>query len=400
MPYCVTMRESVDWNSIRRRRNCWDEIDEGKLQAVNIVCIIHSLDGGGAERVMAALASRLVAKHHSVTLVTLDDGTVERHEVDRRVQRQRLDVMGESHGVVEKILNTRRRVAKIREAIRQQDADVVLSFCDQTNILAAMAASRLGVPIVLSERSDPSQQRLSKAWEILRRRSYAKAQRIIALTEPSAAYLRQLVSVPVTVVASAVDKPPLESERESAIVNRRILGVGRLEHEKGFDRLIDAFAKIATVHQGWTLRILGEGSARASLQSQITKLQLTDRVTMPGWVRPVWNELAEATLFALPSRYEGFPSALLEAMVCGVPSVAVDCPSGPRVVINDDACGLLVDDNVNALSSGIDRLISQPDYREQLGQAGKNVETRFGWDAMVDAYEQVLIESAGARKQH
>ena len=148
-------------------------------------------------------------------------------------------------------------------------------------------------------------------------------------------------------IPSAVDLPPIQSDRESAIRNRRILGIGRLENEKGFDRLIDAFATISPSQPSWSLRILGEGSERASLEDQIRELGLSDRVTMPGWIQPVWDELAEATIFALPSRYEGFPSALLEAMACGVPSVAVDCPSGPRAVINDDQCGLLVADDTD-----------------------------------------------------
>ncbi len=361
---------------------------------MKIVCIIHSLDGGGAERVMAALTSRLVAREHAVTLVTLDDGTCERHSVDERVVRRRLDLMFESRGLAAKYFNTRNRVNAIRAAIRNEAPDVVLSFCDRTNILALMASRALDIPVVLSERSDPAEQNLGTVWEYLRGRTYPKAAAIIALTESSAAHLRERSAAAVTVIPSAVDLPPIQSDRESAIRNRRILGVGRLENEKGFDRLIDAFATIAPSQPNWSLRILGEGSARASLENQIRELGLSDRVTMPGWIQPVWDELAEATIFALPSRYEGFPSALLEAMACGVPSVAVDCPSGPRAVINDDQCGLLVANDTTGLSSGIARLIDDAAFREQIGVVGTNVVDRFGWEKMVDAYEETLVAVA------
>lgn len=365
---------------------------------VKIVCIIHSLDGGGAERVMASLASRLVARKHTVTLVTLDDGTVERHAVDERVARQRLNLMLESRGLAAKYFNTRNRVTAIRAVIGNQAPDVVLSFCDRTNILALMASRALDIPVVVSERSDPAEQNLGTVWEYLRGRSYSKAATIIALTESSAAHLRERFTPAVRVIPSAVELPPIQSERESAMENRRILGVGRFEREKGFDRLIDAFAAIATSRPDWSLRILGEGSERANLESQIRELELSDRVTLPGWIQPVWEELAKATIFALPSRYEGFPSALLEAMACGVPSVAVDCPSGPRVVINDDQSGLLVADDTSALSRGIARLIDDDAYREQIGAVAKNVVDRFGWDAMVDAYEETLLAAAGKTK--
>ncbi len=365
---------------------------------VKIVCIIHSLDGGGAERVMASLASRLVARRHSVTLVTLDDGTVERHAVDERVVRQRLNLMLESRGLAAKYFNTRNRVAAIRAVIRNQAPDVVLSFCDRTNILVLMASRALDIPVVVSERSDPAEQNLGTVWEYLRGRSYSKAAAIIALTEHSAAHLRERFTTTVRVIPSAVDLPPIQSQRDSAIENRRILGLGRFQSEKGFDRLIDAFAAIATSRPDWSLRILGEGSERASLENQIRQLGLSDRVTLPGWIQPVWEELAQATIFALPSRYEGFPSALLEAMACGVPSVAVDCPSGPRAVINDDQTGLLVADDTSALSRGIARLIDDDAFREQIGAVAKHVVDRFGWEPMVDVYEETLLAAASKTK--
>ena len=182
----------------------------------------------------------------------------------------------------------------------------------------------------------------------------------------------------------------MRSDRSRAIQNRRIVGVGRLETEKGFDRLIDAFARIAESHQDWRLRILGEGSCRRQLETQRSRLGLDDRVSMPGWVDEIESELAAATIFALPSRYEGFPSALMEAMAIGVPSVAVDCESGPRVVINEPGCGLLVDNDVGALAEGMNRLIGDEEFREAIGRAGTSVLGRFAIDSMVEAYEQIL----------
>jgi GalNAc-alpha-(1->4)-GalNAc-alpha-(1->3)-diNAcBac-PP-undecaprenol alpha-1,4-N-acetyl-D-galactosaminyltransferase len=357
---------------------------------VKIACIIHSLDGGGAERVIASLASRLAARHHAVTLITLDDGARERHAVDRGVARRRLDLMSESRGLFAKIVQTRRRVKALRDAIVEAAPDAVLSFCDRTNVLVMMATRNLGIPVVISERSDPLQQNLGTAWEYLRDRSYPRATAMVALTETSAWYLRKRFGSTVDVIPSAVDIPPLTSDRALATRQRRIIGVGRLEREKGFDRLVDAFAKIAGNCPGWSLRILGEGSMRGSLERRIDHHQLADRIELRGWVRPVWEELAASTIFALPSRYEGFPSALLEAMAVGVPSVAVDCESGPRSVINNRRCGLLVPDSVGALADGIDQLIKDDSRRETLGAGGKDVVARFSWDSMVDAYEGVL----------
>jgi glycosyltransferase involved in cell wall biosynthesis len=231
------------------------------------------------------------------------------------------------------------------------------------------------------------------------------------------------------VIPSAVDIPPIP---QSSITTpdlasasnltgatkrqarRKVIGVGRLEHEKGFDRLVDAFAEVAHRHPQWDLELHGEGSQSEWLRGRVTALGLNDRVRFPGWTRPIWPALASADLFVLPSRYEGFPSALLEAMAAGVPSIAVDCPSGPRAIIRDGVDGLLVKtpslikapsgtetaasgspaavDRATAgeLASAIDRCMADEELRTRLAAAGQAIVDRFGWESMVDAYQNVL----------
>lgn len=370
---------------------------------MKLIALIHSLDGGGAERVMAGLATRLADRGHDVTLVTLDDGSRDRHAVGEAVHRRCLDVMRNSPNAIAAAWNLRRRVHSIARVISEVQPEIVLSFCDATNIVGVMASGRAivsgrdGVPIVISERSDPAMQRLGRAWEFLRRRTYPRAGAIVAQTRATADFLHAIVgdNTEVIVIPSAVDVPAIMSDRTVAIANRRVVAVGRLEHEKGFDRLIEAFANVAADHRDWSLRIIGEGSLRGPLQNQIASAGLSDRVTLAGWVRPVWGELAAATMFVLPSRYEGFPSALMEAMAAGVPSIAVDCPSGPRAIVDDGVNAVLADDSVDGIASGICRMIDDDAARELMGNHGRSIVDRFGWDAMVDAYERVLTSVRG-----
>lgn len=367
---------------------------------MKIACIIHSLDGGGAERVMAATATRLSERGHDVILFTLDDGQKNRHVVGPNVTRIPLDLMRQSSSLLARIGNRRRRVKKVREALCQCKPNVVLSFCDRTNIavLSALKGSAFKdaeqtarLPCVISERSDPAQQNLGWFWEWMRRRTYKTADHVIALTKTSANHLANVCGdVPISVIASAVDEPPIKSNREKACENKRIVAIGRMEREKGFDRLLNAFAMVARSHPDWSLRIFGEGSLRDELQQQAAELGIDDRLEMPGWVRPIWNELCDATIFALPSRYEGFPSALLESMACGVPSIAVDCESGPRAIIQHEQNGLLVTNNEQALASGIQQLIQDDELRERIGQQGGDVVSTFSWDRMLDEYQNVL----------
>lgn len=365
---------------------------------MKISFVIHSLDGGGAERVMAGLASRLQQKGHEGTLITLDDGRHDRHDVDPGVARVPLNVMRPSRHKWQAVTSNLSRMRRLRRAITDSQPDVVLSFCDATNALTLLATRGLSVPIVVSERSDPAQQALAWPWSSLRPRLYRSAAKVVALTPTSAQALVRWCREEPVVIPSAVDNPPHQSPDSERLSEKKVLlGVGRLEHEKGFDRLIKAFVRLAPQFQEWHLRIVGEGSQRGRLQRLIDEADLKERIELPGWQRPIWPAYANADLFVLPSRYEGFPSALLEAMAAGLAVVAVDCESGPRAIIRSDIDGVLVDNKDEALEIGIQTCLADARLRCRLGDAAKAVTERFGWTAMVDAYERVLMAAVNAK---
>jgi len=360
---------------------------------MKLTCIIHSLNGGGAERVMAGLTSRLQARGHWVTLVTLDDGRNDKHHVSSDVNRMALDVMRESGSKVSAFINNLGRVQTLRRAIRSSQPDVLLSFCDATNVLTLLATYGSSFPVIVSERSDPAQQSMTWPWAALRPRLYRRAERVVVLTDTVANSVAPWCKHPPIVIPSAVDLPSgVSDEPRNARDAKTLLGVGRLEYEKGFDRLVAAFGNVASKFPTWNLKIVGEGKLRPQLEQQIAALNLSDRIAFPGWTRPMGPVYQAADLFALTSRYEGFPSALLEAMAAGIAVIAVDCESGPRAILRNEMDGLLIPNEDQAIQDAICRCMSDEGLRSQLGIEARAVTSRFGWDAMVDAYEGVLID--------
>lgn len=379
-----------------------------EYKALKIVCIIPSLNGGGAERVLSQLASMLAEREHDVTLITLDDGKHDRHLIAEQVRRLNLDVMTRSTRnkkayAFSRLAQSIRRLSRLRSAIREIGPDVILSFCDQMNVMTLIAASRTGIPVVAGERSDPRHQSLSQPWEWLRGSTYPNAYRVVALTHEVAEYLQEEYGANTTTIASAIASPPNPSPRDIASKSRKILAMGRLEHEKGFDRLIEAFGKMSDKHPDWTLSILGDGSQREALERQISELHLTARVTLHGWLQDPWKEHLDSCFFVLPSRYEGFPSALLEAMCRGIPALTVDCDSGPRAITQrmQDQTGypgaMITADDSRGLVSGIEEMMANPTAREEFGRRGAAVTDYFGWDHMVSEYESLLREAASDR---
>ena len=358
-------------------------------RSLTICCVIHSLNGGVAERVMAGLVTGLAERGHDVTLVTYDDAKNDRHRVGAEVIRRPLSLSTQSTGVVARLNQIRKRVTAIKTQVTDQRADVVLSFCDRNNIDVLLAMSGTGIPVVVCERSDPRQQSMGWFWNRVRRHIYRRAASVVALTETSGDYLRRFSSR-VTVIPSAVKAPSIVSNRDAAIGARAIVGAGRLESEKGFDRLVTAFARATADDDSWRLIIYGDGSLRKQLIDQAVALGIRDRFELPGWTKPLDQPLSQATFFCLSSRYEGFPSVLLESMSMGVPSVSVDCESGPRAIVEHGRNGLLVDPTTEGLTEGIVRLIQNPGDREKLGRAGMEVAELFSWPKMIDRYEKLL----------
>ncbi len=171
----------------------------------------------------------------------------------------------------------------------------------------------------------------------------------------------------------------------------RIVAAGRYSPEKGFDRLIDAFAAVAADHPDWTLRILGHGPLEADLRAQVTRLGLEKQVEIPGLAQDIQAELLAGSVFALSSIHEGLPMALAEAMACGVPCVAFDCAAGVREIITNGEDGIIVAPrNVPALSAGLAQLMDDDDLRQRLGAAARASVHRFAPDVIAAEWEAVF----------
>lgn len=133
---------------------------------------------------------------------------------------------------------------------------------------------------------------------------------------------------------------------------------------------MNAFAKVAAEHPGWTLRIYGRGPQKENLREQIDRLGLHDRAFLMGAVSPIETEWAKGAVAAVSSDMESFGMTIVEAMHCGVPVVATDCPHGPGEIIADGEDGILVplDGDVDAYADALNRIVTDEALRERLGK--------------------------------
>lgn len=360
---------------------------------MKLTLVISSLGAGGAERVMSLMANYWAAKGWEITLLTLDDG-IPFYQLNEQVNHIGLGIQQNSPNVLMSAWNNFRRIQTLRGAIASLKPEVVISFIDQMNVLTLIATRSLNLPVIVSERTDPTLYPIGTMWNSLRRWTYPFASKIVVLTQRTSDYFLFELRLPSYIIPNPVIFPPkFENVSQTENTKRSLIAMGRLTQQKGFDLLITAFAKLKDEHPNWILTILGEGELRAQLEALRNQLKLQTRVYLPGAVKNVYERLQQGDIFVLSSRFEGFPNALCEAMACGLPVIATDCPTGPREIIRDGIDGILVQrENVAALSAAMANLMTDEQKRKDLSTRATEVVERFGMDKIMPMWEELLAQ--------
>jgi glycosyltransferase involved in cell wall biosynthesis len=175
-----------------------------------------------------------------------------------------------------------------------------------------------------------------------------------------------------------------------------IVAAGRLTRQKGFDLLIEAFARIAGRAPAWRLRIYGSGPEKARLQAQIDALGLADRITLMGRSKRLEAAMADGSVFALSSRFEGFGIVIVEAMAAGLAVVSFDCPHGPADIVSHGVDGLLVPpEDVDGLAAALLSLVEDPDRRRRMASAGRETARGYELAAVGPRVETLLAALTG-----
>jgi len=362
--------------------------------------IIYSLTSGGAERVISNMANYWAAKGWEINILTFDDDKKKPfYDLDSQISHIPLGIAGQSPNPIIGIWNNLTRIQPLRTAIIRSKPNVVISFLHQTNEIVLLATRWLNVPVVVSERNDPASETTGKVWVKLRQWTYPFADRIVVQTKRAGDYFSSKLQERICVIPNPVLLPPDEKKiSDKLLSDRSLIGIGRLEPQKGFDLLLEAMAKLKDCYPEWTLTILGEGELRPQLESLRNELGLGDRVHLLGRVKNPHEFLKQADIFIMSSRFEGFPNALCEAMACGLPVISTDCPNGPREIIRDGVDGILVpNEDVSTLATAMERLMSDGKERQRLADRAKEVTERFGLEKVMSLWELLINQVINER---
>lgn len=357
----------------------------------SILVVVSTLTAGGAERVASEIANAWAARGVRVGLLTISNVQSDHYRLHKDVKRIAVNLIWNSNGFWDALLSNVRRSLTLRREILRFSPDAVITFADQTNIRVLAAMLGTGTPVIVSERIDPRVHRISREWAFARRLLYPCSAALVVQTMSVAAWAVQIVGKnKVHVIPNFVRAMNFAAPRKD---ERCILAMGRLDAQKGFDLLLRAYAASHARELGFRLRIVGVGHELYNLTALGRQLGIDGHIDFQGVSLTPEAEMLRATIFVLPSRYEGFPNVLVEAMALGCAVIAADCPSGPAEIVTDGRDGLLVPaENVEALTLAIDRLLRDAELRALLGRGATNIRNRLSIDTVLKQWDGVVEE--------
>ena len=347
---------------------------------------IDSLKIGGAERVTLQWAEWLSEGGWSVTLLTSKSASHDFYPVPaglRRLQEPALP------GLLDRALFWPLKLLRLRTLLRREEPTLLIGMTTLPSIKLALASIGLSSRLVLSERNYPPARPLAWRWRLLRRLAYPRAHLHLVQTQGIAQWLhqqglaRRTAVLPNAIVWPIPRLAPQLNPKASVPEGQKlILAVGTKLHQKGFDRLVAAFAGLQADFPDWSLVILGIDDAPYRGVNQAARLRAlmgseSSRLILPGNVGNVGDWYKASALFVLSSRFEGYPNVLLEAMASGLPCLAVDCPTGPSDLIDPGLNGWLVSEQV-----------ASTDMEQPLRQALEDTAARVAFASKAQAVRQ------------
>lgn len=348
--------------------------------------IMNFENGGGTERVTSIIANELVDRNYEVTIYSCQKGNKCKFPIDSRVHLCSLE--GEKHKnpiwrkiqVIEKLVKTVKKdnieimiavdvalylyliplqVKHLCKCIAWEHFNYYINPTKMVKYARKFAAKYADCVVVLGKNDLKNYKN-----------HYKRINRIMYIYNPIA----------------------IEINPKANIKSKKIIAIGRLNEQKGFDLLIEAWSKLEADFKDWEVNIFGEGILKEKLQKQIHDKNLK-KFFLKGYSKNVAKEMTDSSIFVLSSRYEGFVLVLLEAQAVGLPCISFDCKEGPSEIIDDGVNGFLVEPlNSDLLAEKMSALMKDEDLRKKFSEKSTKDLYRFERKQIIDKWDTLLNE--------
>lgn len=349
---------------------------------MKLLYITNGINGiGGLERVLSIKASYFAEIWgYDVHIITLDEcDTKPFYSFSKQMHFHRIFTSGRGFKYLKSYIR------EINKVVTMVQPDIISVCDDGLKGVYVPVWIKKGNAALIYERHASMRLNNSRVQALLMKIGGLLYDRVVVLTQYN---LSEWIGKNQVVIPNPISFIPQE---KSCLKEKRIICVGSISHNKGYDLLIEAWRRIASDCLGWKIDIFGKGDF-SKYQKMIDDYHLNDSIHFCGPTRNVQNEMLNSSFLVLPSRSEGFGMVLIEAMACGLPCISFDCPCGPRDIIENGVNGILVPpENSELLAESIKSIILYPERLKEMSRFTSQTVSKYSIDSVAQVWRNLFI---------
>ena len=344
-----------------------------------VYCLKSTFNSGGMERIVIAKANHFAQLGNEVWIVTTDqNGRNPFFYVDKTINTSDLSINYddiEHLPFFQKLISRQVKIShhkkELQAFVNKLNPDIIIStFGNEISFLHKLKTQAKKIAEIhfsgnyRLRLNQKGLRRIANRWLTYKFKQNVKHyDAFVCLTEEDKHNWKGIKNL--SVIPNFIDS---KSEHPAILKNKSVISVGRLNYQKGYDRLVKAWKYVSEQYPDWTLQIYGSGELKQELENQIQMSGLSSVISINSPTNDIYARLMASSVYVLSSRYEGLPMVLIEAMACGLPIVSYDCECGPKDLLSNNDAGILVPEgDINGLAKAIISLISDDNRRLSMG---------------------------------